>query len=203
MTDGVEAKILAAAITCLERHGVEGTGIREIAKEAGVNSAAISYYFRSKDNLLAKALAQTLDQAFSQVPADYEALLASGLDGRRAFEELLARYLFHAAKYPRISFANLHEIISEQRYTGPAVAMVHSLLDTLTAKLASTFPGRSRKDLRLGLGQIWAAVLGWSMAPELFATAKQFDCKSEEQCRRWARQIISVLDAPGPSRVVD
>ena len=128
------------------------------------------------------------------MPADYEALLASGLDGRRAFEELLARYLFHAAKYPRISFANLHEIISEQRYTGPAVAMVHSLLDTLTAKLASTFPGRSRKDLRLGLGQIWKLNV---------ATAKQLDCKSEEQCRRWARQIISVLDAPGSSRAGD
>ena len=196
MSEGMETRILAAAIACLERKGVAGTGIREIASEAGVNSAAISYYFRSKDNLLQKALAQTLDQAFAQVPADLERLEASGLDARAAFEHLIANYLFRAAQYPRLTFANLHDVLSEQRYTAPAASMVQALLDMLTEKLTATFPHRSREALRLGLGQIWAAMLSWAMAPMLFASVDQFDFKSQDQCLRWAKQMISVLDSP-------
>jgi len=196
MTDRAETKILNAAITCLERHGVAGTGIREIAAEAGVNSAAINYYFRSKENLLRQALAQTLDQAFGQVPKDLDRLIAGGLDSRRALEELVAEYLFNAARYPRIAFANLHEVLAEQRYTAPCVALVHTLLDTLAEKLTTADSRRSRDDLRLGLAQIWAAIVSWAMAPELFATVQQLDVRDIDQCRRWARRLVSILDAP-------
>jgi hypothetical protein len=45
--------------------------------------------------------------------------------------------------------------------------MVHRLLDALTEKLVPVFPRRGREELRLGLGQIWAAMLSWAMVPEL------------------------------------
>jgi AcrR family transcriptional regulator len=56
-----------AALTCIERDGIEATGIREIAREAGVNSAAINYYFQSKDKLLAIALERSLEQLFERL----------------------------------------------------------------------------------------------------------------------------------------
>ncbi|GAB4296719.1 MAG: hypothetical protein Kow0090_11870 [Myxococcota bacterium] len=45
-------RILNAASRLFARKGYSGTGIREIAKEAGVNIAMINYYFGSKPKLL-------------------------------------------------------------------------------------------------------------------------------------------------------
>lgn len=50
------AALLVAARACVRRHGIAGTTSRLIAGEAGANLAAITYYFGSKDALVAEAL---------------------------------------------------------------------------------------------------------------------------------------------------
>lgn len=44
-------KILQAAMSQFAEHGFAGTGVRQICEEAGVNVAAVNYYFRSKEQL--------------------------------------------------------------------------------------------------------------------------------------------------------
>jgi len=44
-------KILEVATKLFARHGYEGASIREIAREAGVNLAAVNYHFQNKQNL--------------------------------------------------------------------------------------------------------------------------------------------------------
>lgn len=46
-----EARILDAAHTVFIRNGTAGARMQEIAREAGVNSALLHYYFRSKEKL--------------------------------------------------------------------------------------------------------------------------------------------------------
>lgn len=46
-----KACILAVATELFARRGFEGTSVREIAKAAGVNLAAINYHFQNKQNL--------------------------------------------------------------------------------------------------------------------------------------------------------
>jgi len=46
-----EQKILRAAERLFARHGFSRTSVQDIAREAGVNSALIFYYFQSKQNL--------------------------------------------------------------------------------------------------------------------------------------------------------
>jgi TetR/AcrR family transcriptional regulator len=48
---GTEARILDAAHTVFIRRGTAGARMQEIAREAGVNSALLHYYFRSKAKL--------------------------------------------------------------------------------------------------------------------------------------------------------
>jgi len=48
--------ILAAAIGLFARKGFSATGVREIAQQAKVNIAMISYYFGSKRGVLEAAL---------------------------------------------------------------------------------------------------------------------------------------------------
>jgi AcrR family transcriptional regulator len=60
----VEIKIIEAAIACIEKCGLKNATVRMIAKEAGVNSAAINYYFRSKEQLMERVMQITLENAF-------------------------------------------------------------------------------------------------------------------------------------------
>ncbi len=59
---GTKAKILDAAIKLFARNGYDRVGIRQIAKEAGINSSMISYYFASKENLYKTVLSLYLDE---------------------------------------------------------------------------------------------------------------------------------------------
>jgi AcrR family transcriptional regulator len=49
---GKQLQILEVAEKLFSEHGFEGTSVRDIAQEAGVNVAMISYYFGSKEKLL-------------------------------------------------------------------------------------------------------------------------------------------------------
>ncbi len=70
-------EILNAAERLFEEKGFDGTSVRDIAKEADVNIAMISYYFGSKDKLL-------------------EALFDIRLENFKINEELIFKYCFSA-----------------------------------------------------------------------------------------------------------
>lgn len=48
--------ILAAARRCIAARGLEGTTVREIAKEAGISNGTITYHFSGVQEILAEAL---------------------------------------------------------------------------------------------------------------------------------------------------
>jgi AcrR family transcriptional regulator len=49
-------QILAAAAEVISERGISGTRIADVAERAGTSAAAVLYWFRSKDELLAEAL---------------------------------------------------------------------------------------------------------------------------------------------------
>jgi TetR/AcrR family transcriptional regulator len=55
-------RILDAAVQLFARRGYAGTGVREIAREAGVNGAMINYYFGSKPELLKAIMTSFFDR---------------------------------------------------------------------------------------------------------------------------------------------
>jgi len=69
--------ILGAARRCIAARGLEGTTIREIAKEAGISIGTITYHFRGVQEILAEALREAsedftkrfLEEADSQAGA--------------------------------------------------------------------------------------------------------------------------------------
>jgi AcrR family transcriptional regulator len=58
---GTPERLVAAARECLRTRGAARTSSRAITDLAGANLASITYYFGSKDTLVAVALAQELD----------------------------------------------------------------------------------------------------------------------------------------------
>jgi len=59
--ESVKKRIIQATIICIEKDGIQSLTTRSVAKEAGVNNAAINYYFGSKDKLLEETLKQITD----------------------------------------------------------------------------------------------------------------------------------------------
>ena len=63
-TTATEEKIITATVECIEKYGIKGTTIRQIAETAGVNIAAINYYFRSKDQLFEAVFTKVASRIF-------------------------------------------------------------------------------------------------------------------------------------------
>jgi AcrR family transcriptional regulator len=60
----VRERILQVAIRLLYKNEPESITVRQIAEDAGVNLAAINYYFRSKENLFDEAVLAASSKAF-------------------------------------------------------------------------------------------------------------------------------------------
>ncbi len=71
-----QERILAAALAVFTEHGLEAATLRQITERAGVNLAAVSYYFGSKDSLVR----QTLER----LTAPYVAARLAALDACEA-----------------------------------------------------------------------------------------------------------------------
>ena len=100
----VQAKIIEATIECIEREGIQAVTIRKIAKLAGVNSAAINYYFRSKEKLVEEVKRSTVEHVFE----DWREIIN---DESRSVRErlfiLFTDYMEGAIMYPGISKAHM------------------------------------------------------------------------------------------------
>lgn len=61
-TDNTEEKIRAAAKKLFTEKGLANTTVREVAEEAGVNTALLNYYFRSKEKLFMSIFAESFQE---------------------------------------------------------------------------------------------------------------------------------------------
>jgi AcrR family transcriptional regulator len=86
---GAESKqrILETARTLFRRHGYDGTTVRAVAAEAGVDPAMVFYFFGTKQGLFGAALDMSAD-----LPPAIESIFTGGLDGigERIVHTLLA-----------------------------------------------------------------------------------------------------------------
>jgi TetR/AcrR family transcriptional regulator len=124
------AKILAAAERLFAERGYAGAAIREIASEAGINSAMIHYYFGNKDGLYFAVL----ENAASTV----RALIAEATGGDQSIKERLTSFVSAYASY-LFSHPNLARILSREMLSGGD----HSM--KLAQKYATTNYGMLRE----------------------------------------------------------
>lgn len=104
--------LVAATQRCLARDGLVGTTSRTITAEAGVNLAAITYHFGSKETLVAQALLSNLrawlEPAIEVLRSDAESTtrtvmaVKALISGFEAHRDQLGLYLEALAQAPRI-----------------------------------------------------------------------------------------------------
>ncbi|WP_437630216.1 TetR/AcrR family transcriptional regulator [Sorangium sp. So ce854] len=136
--DDPRQRLVAAAIDQIEKHGVGQVTVRKIAAAAGVNIAAVNYYFRSKEALLAAAL----DGSIRHMLADSEDFLARMPgDPMEALSGLLGYYLEGSLRYPNVGRAHLHGAFHADDYSGPFPTLFAPVMERLRALVQAAVPG--------------------------------------------------------------
>lgn len=185
-----EGRIISAAIMCIEQYGLQGATIRRIAEKAGLNSAAINYYFRSKDRLLEKAVDVSLQNAFDW--SDYQVPETSTAQER--IEIVLTRLAEGAHAYPGLTRAHFFSAFTEGKYDEPGIKRLNQFLEELLQSIKPCCPGREESDLRQALTQIMAAAfLLPALMPQLFHNFSHCDLSDRDTLRDYIHRIVTRL----------
>jgi AcrR family transcriptional regulator len=167
-----------------------------------VNVAAISYYFRSKDDLVALVLERALDRGVKDPLVDFDRLADAGKDARIALAGAIEGFLESAVRFPRTVVAQLHGPIVMQDYRRDVVVRMNALLDRLFARLQKRLVGRGAAQKRATLAQLWSAVVMAAIAPMLLRPFGRTDLREAKQRRAWVSALVnrSLVEAPKARR---
>jgi AcrR family transcriptional regulator len=190
MTDeSMEEKIINTAIECLEKFGVEGTTNRVIAAAAGINSAAINYYFRSKDVLIQKAMERTMDHAFDW--SDFAD--APDLTVRERCYNIFDHLVEGGLNFPGITRAHFHDLLSSGNYDAMVVKRLNRFSTQLCDDLLAHGYRGSRADLEMACMQILNLVFMTVLVPHLYHESLDVDLAVPETRIRYVHTLIDKL----------
>ncbi len=184
-----EDKIILATIECIEKYGLQGVTNRRIAAQAGMNGAAINYYFRSKEALIGRVMKTTLDNAFDW--DDFEQLPASTPQERctAIFEDLVQG----GCNFPGITRAHFYEVLSEGRTDTESAKRLNDFVEHLVVDMRQRGITMEEGDLRLALAEITAAVMLVIMVPDLFRQSTGLDLCNPEARHRFVSRLVDRL----------
>jgi AcrR family transcriptional regulator len=139
-------RLVAAAVACIGRDGIDAVTTRAIAREAGMNIAAVNYYFASKDALLEIALERALEAMLTPtLSPDVFSTPAAKRDPRGALFDAVDDMLAASARQPKAVFAQLKGPIADQDYSAAAVTRMNSqATETRRSASSSSSCGRRR-----------------------------------------------------------
>ncbi|AUX35997.1 MULTISPECIES: TetR/AcrR family transcriptional regulator [Sorangium] len=136
--DDPRQRLVVAAIDQIEKHGIGQATVRRIAAAAEVNIAAVNYYFRSKEALLAAAL----EGSIRHMLEDTEEFLARMPDDPMdALSGLLGYLLEGCLRYPNLSRAHLHDAFHADDYSGPFPRLFAPVVARLRDLVRAAVPG--------------------------------------------------------------
>ena len=185
----VEERIIYAAIECIEEYGLQGATNRKIAARAGVNGAAINYYFRSKEKLIEKGMGITLDNDF-----DWEDF--AQMPGDTAVERCVAIFddiIEGACNYPGLTRAHYFALVTEGNYQSPAALKMNEFLGRLVEDLKEKGTGLEDNELEMAVSQIMATAMMMSLMPQLAKKQFGIDMADAEIRKKFLQRLVEQL----------
>ncbi|NOY08076.1 MAG: TetR/AcrR family transcriptional regulator [Spirochaetes bacterium] len=154
--ESVKKKILLATINFIERKGIESVTTRNVAGEAGVNIAAINYYFGTKELLLKETFKITLDH-FSR---DLETIMSyKDLNVFSLLKVFLIFILQGSLQYPNIMKILLFDNSYSAQYSKEFMEIFNSFIKRAIALIVSSSKENDERIVRISLMQMISAVL--------------------------------------------
>jgi AcrR family transcriptional regulator len=188
-TVSAEEKIIQATIDCIEKYGLDGTTNRQIAKLAGLNNAAVNYYFRSKDALIQRCMEITLKNAFDLggMPP------MPGLPPQERCVAILLDLIEGGHKYPGITRAHFHSLVVAGRYEPLLRDRMNRFVEELAADLQARGCALKSDELKVALAQIVSAVVLVILAPKLFERQRGLDLNNSAARKAYVTRLVARL----------
>ena len=199
----VRAALLDAAVALFSEQGVAGTAVAEIAARAGVTSAMVHYYFKTKDQLLDAVVEEKLIGQFI-------AFVAGGLDDNQAdpfllTEGLVRRIVAASDRMPWLPPLWVREVLSE----GGALReklLRRVNLDKQEAFKACIAAGQKRGLVNPGIHPqlLFISVVGLTMVPlSMVKNWNRIPIIGNVSKQDLARHVVALLknglSVPGPA----
>lgn len=182
-----EDKIILAAIDLIEEKGMQSLTIRNIAKKAGVNSAAINYYFRSKENLLNEVLKTTADHAIS----DWKEIInKKSVPPKKRLEEFLIYMMDGGIKFSGITLAHLYDPLINKNYDNHFVVKFNKLMKSLQKLIELVNQDKSEKEINLIVIQIISAAIMPVLVSEMYRDFAGISFSDSKTRREYIEQIL-------------
>jgi AcrR family transcriptional regulator len=189
----VREKIILAAIETIEAEGYQSATIRTIARRAGVNSAAINYYFRSKENLLEEVFNKTIEHSSE----DLKAILgAADKEPRTRIEEFLLYLMDGAVLYPGLTKSHMYDVLAGKAPDNLFLRRINARLAEAADLIRAVRPGASVEESRDAAVRMISAVILPALMPRAFRplTGKSFGDAATR--RAYVRSVVDSALAP-------
>lgn len=182
-------KIVFATIECIEKEGINAVTTRSIAREANVNSAAINYYFGSKEKLID----EVFDYLQKDFLMDFTEMIGKDADLRTTVEELVVYMMQGTIKYPNIVRAVLYEPFINNNDNCVYIDKVNELCRELYKKIGRERVIHDEKMHRVNIVQLISSSLLVGVFPGFFKDFLGMDLKDEETLKDYARNLADVF----------
>lgn len=170
------------------RDGIRGVSHRAVATEADTSLRATTYYFASKDDLLAQALGHYVDERITRVEEAGRTLAADGGGSVDRAAELLAEFVVDELAAGHARLVAEYEFALESTRSSALAAEYHrfrrALLGLLTSALEQAGSTEPEVDARLVL----AAVRGIELDA---LTGTDDGAAVRRQCRRLVQTLLA------------
>ncbi|MFZ6034395.1 MAG: TetR/AcrR family transcriptional regulator [Melioribacter sp.] len=183
----IKENIINSTIEVIEAEGMNKVTTRKIAAKAGVNVAAVNYYFGSQKKLIQLALDKTLDNAFKDPIEEFNA--KSTLE--EALTKILLEWFDGSLNYPNITKAHFFEPFVNNNYKSAAVKRLNLFFTKLHKLIIDNYPGIENKQLKLTLTQIFGALFNVILFPGLMKTYSGVDYYIEENRKEFVISLVS------------
>ena len=188
MNDPAKKRLMDAAIALMQEGATPTT--RALAQRAGVNVAAINYYFQGKDNLLAVAL----DEAAT---ADMEAWLAEELDPEWPARRRLHKLLHFLARIHRNYHPFAHAQVRALALAGRPENATQMALGALQ-ELCTEIHGDTEL-ARLQGTSLMASMHYLSLFHAQFEGMTAIPVREPEQLHDYVRRLLAAFDLGEPT----
>ena len=155
--DTTRQHILEAAIAAIEKYGVQNLTTRLIAQEAGVNNAALHYYYGTKEHLVSEALGLALDHMMEDVAE----IMSRPQELRLRLEVLLEYLIIGGQKFPNVLRSHLAGPLMDGQADSPLVQQ----LDVLIEQAARELPPQEQALFQSRLYTTLAGVMATALIP--------------------------------------
>ena len=187
--------ILESTITAIEQHGVSHLTTRVIAAQAGVNNAALHYYYGTKERLISEALALTAHHMLE----DAEEILARQESIQDRLRSLFEYLVDGTRRFPNVIRAHLTGPLMEGATDTRFIHMVETWLDRTSAELRQALPWMTEAAARISLHACLSAILVAGLMPASLRHHKDLDLRREAFRGEFIDHLLSLIfDRPEP-----